>query len=530
MSWFYNLRIKTRMLAGFLLIAMIAGIIGFIGITKMREITDRDTILYERMTVPISLLSTISVAFQQIRVDTRDIILAQNPEEIQEYKAQINELRAVMDQEGEAFQKLIISDEMRQAYQDFLACRKNYGAYLDQLYVLAEANRDQEAFMLLNGQASIAADAERDAINKMVEMKVQDAQKASDSNKDAANLAFQEMIIVILAGIGIAILLGIMIANSIAKPTAVLKKELDELADRGGDLTQEIKINSKCEIGDLARTVNKFLANLRKIMAEVKENSVHVAATAEQLNSSAEQTTAAVNETAATMNEISTTVEQVSNNIQEISFASLRAAEYANAGNEDIVRLTGQMQSIADSSNSSTKVIHDLSLKSQEIGRIVELITTIADQTNLLSLNAAIEAARAGEQGRGFAVVAEEVRKLADQSSNAAKQIKELINTIQFQAQNAVQTIAAGGKDVEEGILVVQDVGGSFQKIIGAVDSLTNQIQDVAAAAEEMTAGVENVAASTEEENAAMEEVSASAESLAGLAEGLNDLVGKFKV
>ncbi|MEG6521757.1 methyl-accepting chemotaxis protein [Desulfotomaculum sp. 1211_IL3151] len=530
MNWYNNLSIKTKLLSGFMLVAIIAGAVGFIGIKKIQEIDARDTLLYEKMTVPISHLSNIATAFQRIRVNTRDIIIAQETKEIQNYQDEITRLREEIDKEGEAFKKLIVSQEMMAAYEEFIRDRNNYSVQLGKLYELAKENKDEEAFTLLNGEAREAADAERDAINKLIQMKVQDAKETADSNTVIADTTLKQMTAAIIVGVGLAIFLGIFISRGIVKPTSVLQRELHALAEKGGDLTQEININSKDEIGDLARTVNKFIANLRSIMLEVNKNSVSVAATAQQLNSSSEQTTAGANETAATMSEISTTVEQVSDNIQVISSASGAASDNANEGNRRVLRLTEQMQSISNSSQGVSNVIHDLSTKSQEIGQIVELITTIADQTNLLALNAAIEAARAGEQGRGFAVVAEEVRRLAEQSGDAAKQIKDLIHAIQYESSNAVITMDASTKDVQEGMQVVQEVGESFKQIISAVQGLTIQIQDVASATEQMSAGVQNVAASTEEQTAAMEEVSASAESLSTLAVGLNELVNKFKI
>lgn len=334
----------------------------------------------------------------------------------------------------------------------------------------------------------------------------------------------------ILLGIFLALIASYFIIRSIVRPVNILQKELNALAEKGGDLTQEINIKSKDEVGLLAGTVNKFLANLRTIMIEVNKSAKGVAETAQHLNSTSQQTAASANETAATMGEIATTVEQVTSNTQIISQVSESAAGHANEGNKGIARVTEQMKNIVNSTKVVTGSIDELNKKSQEINQIVELITSIADQTNLLALNAAIEAARAGEQGRGFAVVAEEVRKLAEQSANATKEINNLIRAIQHESQTAVESMAEGGKEVEVGTRIVQEVGANFKEIIGAVQGLTAQIQDVAAATEQMSSGVQNVAASTEEQTAAMEEVSASAESLSKLSEELNALVGKFKV
>jgi len=333
------------------------------------------------------------------------------------------------------------------------------------------------------------------------------------------------LVILVIAGA-----IAVALANQIVKPIQVLKNELILLAEKGGDLTQEIRVQSSDETAELAEAVNRFLANLRAIMTQVKEAAVKVAGTSRQLTSNAQQVSASASETAATMGQIATTVEQVSSNTQNVARVSEDTARLAGEGERGIARLVEQMRSIAGSSELVSDTINELSKKSQEINQIVGLITNIADQTNLLALNAAIEAARAGEQGRGFAVVAEEVRKLAEESANATKEISNLVNAIQAGSQRAVESMAEGGKEVQEGTRVVHEVGESFKKIIESIQGLTADIESVAAAAEEMSAGVQNVAAATEEQTASMEEVSASAESLSRLSVELDDVVGKFKV
>ncbi|OPY59372.1 MAG: putative methyl-accepting chemotaxis protein YoaH [Pelotomaculum sp. PtaU1.Bin035] len=367
-------------------------------------------------------------------------------------------------------------------------------------------------------------------ISELIDLQLDIAKSEYDKAENVYNTTWRIAIASIILGILLALILAYLIVRSIAEPVNLLQKELNALAEKGGDLTQEINIKSKDEVGLLAGTVNKFLANLRTIMVEVNNNSKCVAETAQQLNLASQQTAAGANETAATMGEISTTVEQVASNAQTISQVSQSVAGHADEGDKGIARVTEQMKNIVNSTKEVTGNIDELNKKIKEINQIVELITNIADQTNLLALNAAIEAARAGEQGLGFAVVAEEVRKLAEQSAIATKDINSLIEAIQYESGTAVKSIAESGKNVEEGTRIVQEVSANFKEIIGAVQGLTEQIQDVATATEQMSSGVQNVAASTEEQTAAMEEVSASAESLSKLSDELNTLVGKFKV
>ncbi|ABO51241.1 methyl-accepting chemotaxis sensory transducer [Desulforamulus reducens MI-1] len=331
------------------------------------------------------------------------------------------------------------------------------------------------------------------------------------------------------ASVLIAGSVGWFVTRAIAKPI----KEMEEVAGRvaSGDLSvNEIKINTGDEISLLATAFNEMVESLKDIAGQLREKAEHVASAAEQLSSSSQQITASANEAASTMIELSSTVEQVTENTQIVASASEDAAKHAEAGTTGINQVTSQMKNIGTSTGVVGQSIERLSTRSGEISQIVELITQIADQTNLLALNAAIEAARAGEQGKGFAVVAEEVRKLAERSGSAAKEIKTLIETIQEEAQNAVQTMAASAQEVEAGNVIVIEVGTNFNNIITTIQKLSQQLQDLAAATEQMSAGIQNVASNTEEQTATMEEVTASADTLSKMAVDLEDIAERFKL
>lgn len=513
MKWFYNLKVGTKILSGFILVALIAGLTGYIGIKNIHSIGKLDKEMYELNTVPLGEIGDLASSLQRIRVNLRDIIIDKDSVSKNKYAAAITALSKQNDENLIKVEKTLQSEEGRRELDKLKTALDNFKPVSEKIVSLALAGKEDQALLLLRSEGPAALVKEiQESTDKLVALKISMAEQKFDENTAKANAAARTMLIVLCIGVALAIGLGIFITRIISMPVTDLARAASIASS--GDLTVDITVNSKDEVGKLAEAFKIMISHMRELVQQIVEKSNLVNASSQQLNASAQQTAAGANETAATMGEITATVEQITSNTQEISRASETTAEHANEGNRGIVRVTEQMQNIENSSQGVSKSIDELSKKSQEINQIVELITSIADQTNLLALNAAIEAARAGEQGRGFAVVAEKVRKLAEQSANATKEISNLVNAIQLESQRAVESMAEGGKEVEAGTRVVQEVGGSFKEIINAVQGLTSQIQEVASATEQMSAGVQNVAASTEEQTAAMEEVAASAESL----------------
>lgn len=340
--------------------------------------------------------------------------------------------------------------------------------------------------------------------------------------------ALRSTLMLLILSLGAMAVLLYFVLSSILRPVGELREAAETVAS--GDLTAEVRVRADDEIGALAASFRTMAHQLRGVVQQVIGKAGAISEYTQTLSATSQQTAASANETAATVNEIATSVDRVASNVEQISAASQRASTKADEGRKSIVKVNGQMKQIAESTRGISQVIDGLSRKSGEIDQIVTLIANIADQTNLLALNAAIEAARAGEHGRGFAVVAEEVRKLAEQSASAAKEINALITAIQDESAKAVNSVIEGGKQVEVGTGVVQEVGGFFNEIADAVNGLTVQIQEAVAATGQMSAGVKNVASFTEEQTAALQEVSASIESLTGLCEEMGALVKKFKV
>lgn len=392
----------------------------------------------------------------------------------------------------------------------------------------------------------------------------------AEATKETDALARTALILCILSLL-IATVAIIAFAKRFAKPISVIRDECLLLAQ--GDLRErEANVSSEDEIGQLAQGFRTMRTNLHELIAKVSFQSEQLAASSEELTASAEQSAQAsnqvavsitevaggaerqvhaINETAAVVERMSQGIEQVAANTNLVAGKSARAAETAQKGGNAVEKAVSQMKQIEQTVNNSAQVVSKLGERSKEIGQIVDAISGIAGQTNLLALNAAIEAARAGEQGRGFAVVAEEVRKLAEQSQDAAKQIAELINGIQGDTEQAVLAMEAGTHEVKVGSEVVTTAGHAFEEIAVLVEEVSGQVKEISAAAQEMAAGshqivssvkeidmlsknaageAQTVSAATEEQSASMEEVASSSQSLAQLAQELREAVGKFRV
>lgn len=312
-----------------------------------------------------------------------------------------------------------------------------------------------------------------------------------------------------------------------------------------GDLT----VNVECEIkddniGKMFDYFNSSVIKIKEMIAEVS-SAVHATASASnQISSSSEEMAAGTQEQSSQATEIASSVEQMTKTILETTRNSSRAAEAAkNSGivakeGGRVVRETiAGMNRVAEVVKKSAQTVHALGKSSQQIGEIVQVIDDIADQTNLLALNAAIEAARAGEQGRGFAVVADEVRKLAERTTKATKEIASMIKQIQRDTEGAVASMEEGTKEVENGKLLADQAGNSLNEIISGAETVVDMAMQVAAASEEQSSAAEQISNNiealsnvTHETSAGINQIARASEDLSRLTINLQELVGRFKL
>lgn len=452
---------------------------------------------------------------------------------------------------------------------------KSYEAYYkasQQVFSKAKAGSMNEAQALHFGEERETRKQLDTLVSQLIEkLNVEIGQDIEDrqTENDRQNLL---MIAIFAVSLAAAITIGLVLARLITKPLSIVNRQLKEISEGHGDLSRELELRSRDEVGQLAASFNLMIRNLRSILSQARNTAIQVAASSEQLTASAEQTTEAteqiveatqqiatnaeqeqlhVAETVQAIRQMSSGIDQVAISNEEVSRLAQTASDAATRGTAAVRDVLSEMTDIQAAVQAAASVIESLGARSQQINGITSLITDLANRTNLLSLNAAIEAARAGEHGRGFAVVAQEIRKLADQSGKSSNQIAELIGEIVQETEQAVATMQAGTGKVTAGLAKAALAGDVFQAIEANVTAVAQQVEhssttvlDLAATSQHMVSVVERVSeasntvaascqsnsASTEEQLATMEEISSSAQALSKLAEDLHSVLSRFKL
>ncbi len=554
------------------LIIFMAGI-GTVSFTFLKHANENITSLYKDRLKPVQWLNDMRTQSRASEADVLYVIQYSGNKDLQAYYiADINSRSEKLEQDWERY-KATNLDQFE--IDTITSVDKSWGEYnnlIDEVIELAKQGKGNEAFEYLVKNVN----AENKFHNGLQALADYNARVADDINTQSSEE--YEMLTVMNAGILAAaiifgILITILVTNGIIRPIKQLGKELEDLAHRGGDLTSEIKIDTRDEIGDLAKSVNKFITNLRSIMLEVNECSRNVelaAATVSDslihLNGAVEDTSVTVEEISAGMEETAAATEEVNASSSDIEHAIEAMAEKAQSGavaaREVSKRATDLKTRSELSQRAGNDIYHevkqgleislDRSKAIEQISVLSEAILKISSQTNLLALNAAIEAARAGEAGKGFAVVADEIRKLAEDS-------KSTVNEIQ--------------KVTEEVVSAVEDLAGSSRSIMNFMDTnvikdyeamietgehysndaifIDNLVTDFSATAEELTASVEGIISAISDVSKTVNEGAAGTQSIAEKstdilqkvnyvqeqmdissfnAKKLKNVVGKFKV
>ncbi len=374
------------------------------------------------------------------------------------------------------------------------------------------------------------------AVGKMVDDRI-----VPDLRASRRSMTVSIIVLALIVTLGMASLF--VIKSKVVSPMLFLNDRMSAI-EKSGDLTVKIDVTSEDESGQMADTFNKMMSKFHDIVREIHSSVDYLASSSEELSASATQIaggsqaqSAKAAQVSTASQEMSATITEVAKNVSSASDAAKEANGVAVKGGDIVSKTIESMNGISKTARESSEIISTLGNRSHEIGNIINVIDDIADQTNLLALNAAIEAARAGEQGRGFAVVADEVRKLAEKTMKATKEIGDMINAMQNETQKAITSMESEVTAVNTGAKLAEEAGGALKEIVDKVSVVTSMIHNITTALEQQSAATEQISGDIESVSDVIAETSKSAQQIAGasneiakLAAGLKTNVEIFKV
>ncbi|MET3194116.1 methyl-accepting chemotaxis protein [Gottfriedia sp. OAE603] len=529
-----NWTIGKKLILTFVSILLIIVALSGFSIYSAYSLNNNTSNLSKSVSPKIADIGDINYLTEHVMTLTQNHIISKDLPYKTQYEQSIDNTISLLDATFTNYQKLLTTNSEREHFNSLKIKWQNYLIKNKEVLTLSN-NYDTNNAILTSYEGIKLFDKMQTDLDALVKLHKKEAKTITTDSEVQFKSVLDVTIIIVSFSIIALITIAIVMIRNIKNPLTLLSNQVREVSN--GNLSIDlVTIKNKDEIGELAKDFNTMTINLKDIIVKVIENSQLVASTSEELSASAEETSRASEqitdsiigiaegseqqenssrEAYIVVKEISSGMEQAATSIQTVADNSLSTTEKAIHGNKVLEKTVEQMNMINDTVNNTSIIANGLGEKSNEIGNIVTIITEISEQTNLLALNAAIEAARAGEQGKGFAVVADEVKKLAEQSRTASKQISELVILIQNEVKKVISSMDEGSQEIKNGIHLVSESGENFRDIVKMIEEVSSQTQEVSAIFEEVNASSLNIMHIVEKNSAISMEASGQSQTVA---------------
>ncbi|POA22078.1 methyl-accepting chemotaxis protein [Pseudomonas sp. FW300-N1A1] len=537
-----SMNIAPRAFAGFALIGTLMLILGVFALNQMSKIRGAAEDITQNSVPSIKSLDEFTQLTLRLRVLSYRLLINREADTQQQTLALLDQRNQQIREAQTGYEKLISSPQERAAYDQYVTLLGQYRQLEERMKTLSRNNQVSELQTLLNTELLNNSEAVNAVLNRLLEI---NTQGSLDTNRQAADQyasAFNLVVALLVVATALTLLFAWLLTNSITQPIAKALNAAEAIAE--GNLTRPITVDGTDEAGRLLLAMSKMQEKLRDTLQRISGSATQLASAAEELNSVTDESARGltqqnneIEQAATAVNEMTSAVEEVARNAVSTSEASKNATASAGDGRDLVQETVSAIERMSGDVQSTATLIGNLAEESRDIGKVLDVIRGLADQTNLLALNAAIEAARAGEAGRGFAVVADEVRALAHRTQQSTSEIERMIGSIQSGTEHAVDSMRNSTERAESTLNIARGAGLSLDTINSAIVEINERNLVIASAAEEQAQvarevdrNLVNIRDLSIQSATGANQTSAASNELSRLAVDLNTMVGRFNL
>jgi len=537
-----NLGIAPRAAICFTIMALLVLFLGIMSLNKMADLNQSTTSIAADGLVPTRLLGELADTTTRFRTMSYVVLVNRAPADVAKAEARLDVLTKKANRIVEDYAPLVSGPEEADKFRQFKEAMGNYLIAQNKLLEVSRAGRDAEIPGLISGDLKRYSDQMAPLLEWMLEVNRKDSEAsvvdAGNQYVNARNIIIAVLVLTAL----MTVLLAVVLTRSIVRPLSDAVRAAENVAQ--GDLTQAVQIQGRDEVTRLQQALQTMQTNLRDTLQQISGSATQVASAAEELNAvteegsrSLQQQNDEIEQAATAVNEMTAAVEEVASNAVSTSTASQQSSSSAIQGSQRVQETVTAIQQMTNDVETTAEQVRSLAGQTRDIGKVLDVIRAIAEQTNLLALNAAIEAARAGEAGRGFAVVADEVRALAHRTQQSTQEIEVMVSGIQQGSSQAVASMQNSSARAQTTLDVARSAGVALEEITRSVGEISDRNLVIASAAEEQAQvsrevdrNLVNIRDLSLQSSAGANQTNSASHELSRLAVELNQMVGRFKI